>query len=369
MVRGLQRLDLLVQLLRPVVLVHWAVRRYHLVGSRILLRCLRDRWSAVFGRRLGVFNSGFLTWRSLFVVRLLVALVRHVSVRLTQVYSRLVLIVVRWLVTLRIWGGRRLHQRRGRLRRGVLALVLILSRVILRHLSISSALRRSHRLVRVVGLVALSHIFHAGTAGRGERCIACIGNRAWAVATVESSVGSGHAWLLAIIVRSRCASGLIICRLLIVLIPILRRLVLTAPHAHIASNADAAALFSDHAAQRSAFGQTWELLRREDNEWIRLDLEAVGDVGIDAGLRMSAQGGAVIGVHILRVLELLVEREAQAVLALVTDREIGEDEVAGRARTIEIRHTSNGCTSEDWEARSCRRCTAWSNCAGIFKSG
>jgi hypothetical protein len=207
-----------------------------------------DRWTTIIISWLCVFNSRFLTnWCGLFVVRLLIALVCHVSVRLSHVHARLVLIPVVGLVRLvRVWGLGRLHQRRSlrRRRKLALALVLRLARSVLRHLGIAGALRWSHLLI-VVGLVRLRHLIHAGTTRRCERSVASIRHGPWTIASIKGRIGWGQARLLAVVIRGS-STTLIIGSFLVVLVPVLGRLVLTAPHANITADADTTTLLGDH---------------------------------------------------------------------------------------------------------------------------
>lgn len=78
--------------------------------------------------------------------------------------------------------------------------------------------------------------------------------------------------------------ALIGCRLFVV-VPFLASLALSwvPAHPHIAAYADTATLLGDSAAQRSAFGQTRELLRTEHLQDFGFDLKAVGDVGLARG--------------------------------------------------------------------------------------
>jgi hypothetical protein len=79
--RAVERLDLLVHLLRPVVLVHWAIRGHELVGAWVLLVILRNRRTTELRDWLAVLDDGLRSWwRRLLVLRLLVVLVRRVSV-------------------------------------------------------------------------------------------------------------------------------------------------------------------------------------------------------------------------------------------------------------------------------------------------
>jgi hypothetical protein len=161
---------------------------------------------------------------------------------------------------------------------------------------------------------------------------------------------------------------LLICRLLVSELEVVGGLVLTAPHTDITSDADTAALLCNHTAQCSALGEAWELLRREDDEGRRPDFQAMRDMGIDPILKGSSDSGAIIRVHILRILQLLVEGEAQSVFALMANRQVREDEVACRARAVQIGHAGNRCTGEHGKAWSGSRSTTWGNRSGILES-
>jgi hypothetical protein len=163
--RCLHRLNRLTHLLNPVVRIHRVVRRDQLTGTRVLLRRLSDRRTAVL-HRVSVFRDRILTDRCwLLVVRLLVVLV---AVLLVHLHSRLVLVaVVDGLRLVRVWSLGRLHHT-GRRRSRVLVLILVLTRSIRRHLRVSTVLGRSHLLVIIGGLVRLRHVIHAGAA-RGNQ--------------------------------------------------------------------------------------------------------------------------------------------------------------------------------------------------------
>ena len=127
-------------------------------------------------------------------------------------------------------------------------------------------------------------------------------------------------------------------------------------HAHVAPDADATALLGDDAAERGALGQAWKLLRAEDGEGLGLDLEAPVDKGLGRvrpGHAGSGAGGASLlrrfGVGVLGVLGLLVEVEAESILALVADRQIREEEVSGRHRSVEVGHAGHEHAGQDGE--------------------
>jgi len=368
-VRRVQRLDGLGHRLRAIVLIHrWIHRRNHLASRRIRLAVLGNGRSSVVSRRLLVVHGGFLTdWGRLLVVRLLIALlIRHVTVRLTHVHVGLALVVV-MVRLVRVRCLRWLHN--GSRRRGSkLVLVLTLAGSIRGHLRVTGRGWWSHLLITIVCLIALSHFIHAGATRRSKRSVASVGNRPGTITIIHTLLGIGHDWLLSIGIRGGSTSGLIIRVLLIIVIPFLGSLVLTTAHTDITTDTDTAALLSDHAAKGSALGKSRELLRREDSEGQGLDLQTVGNVGIDASLGMRSEGRTVIGIHILRILQFLIEREAQAIFALVANRQVGEDKVARRAGAVQIGHTSDRSTGQDWEARRRSRRAARSNGPGILQS-
>ena len=195
--RRLMRLQRLTHLLWLSVLIHGgAIRRDKVIGSRVLLRRLRERRTAVFGRRCIVRYGLVTSWGGLLIVRLLLLLVVLVTILLIHLHCRLVLVavVMERLGLVRLVGlmglvrlvrlvGKRslrgLHHATG-WRRSVLALVmwlvLVLAGRVRRHLlSVGSGLRRRQLLVTVGRLVRLRHIVHAWTANGRQRVVAGIG--------------------------------------------------------------------------------------------------------------------------------------------------------------------------------------------------
>ena len=127
-------------------------------------------------------------------------------------------------------------------------------------------------------------------------------------------------------------------------------------HAYVAPDTDATALLGDDAAERGALGQARELLRAEDGKGLGLDLEAPVDEGLGrvrSGHAGAGAGGARLlrrfGVGVLGVLGLLVEVEAQSILALVADRQIREEEVSGRHRSVKVGHAGHEHAGQDGE--------------------
>lgn len=117
-------------------------------------------------------------------------------------------------------------------------------------------------------------------------------------------------------------------------------LTVTLPHADIAADTDSASLVGNSLAEGSAFHQSRELLGAEDVEGLRLDfhspVNAWGKIGIGR-----------LQVEVLGLLGRLEQAEGEAEVALVSDGEIGEDEVSCLSRSVEIGHTRCGNTSQD----------------------
>jgi hypothetical protein len=136
--------------------------------------------------------------------------------------------------------------------------------------------------------------------------------------------------------------ALIGCRILVI-VPFLSSLGVPWSPAHpdIAANANTTALLSDSATQGSTFSQTRELLRTVDLQDLRLDLQAVCDVSL-AWQRGTA--GVLYLVVVFCAFKLLIQAETQAELALMSDRQVGENEVTSWVRAIQVDHTSNWST-------------------------
>lgn len=138
----------------------------------------------------------------------------------------------------------------------------------------------------------------------------------------------------------------------------------TASHSHIATNADAAALLRDHAAQCRALRQTWEFLGREDGERCRFDLSTVGDKMVSV-----KDDVGVLRIQIFDLAQVFKQLKAQPILALVADGQIREDEIASRGWTIQIGHAGNGRACEHWETGRRGWSAARGDGAGIFQTG
>jgi hypothetical protein len=103
-----------------------------------------------------------------------------------------------------------------------------------------------------------------------------------------------------------------------------------------------------------ALGQPWELLRAEYYKLGRLHFEAPvkgrigGGSSYDRGFALLVRR---LGICILLVLSLFIEIEAQAVPALMADRQVRENEVSRQAGTVEIGHARHGHTRQDGDLR------------------
>lgn len=117
-------------------------------------------------------------------------------------------------------------------------------------------------------------------------------------------------------------------------------LAVTLPHAHIAADTDSASLVGNSLAEGSAFHQSRELLGAEDVEGLRLDFHSPvntrGEIGIGR-----------LQIKVLGLLSRFEQAEGEAEVALVSDREIGEDEVSSLSRSVEIGHARCRNTSQD----------------------
>lgn len=110
-------------------------------------------------------------------------------------------------------------------------------------------------------------------------------------------------------------------------------------------------MFGDDAADRSTRSQPGELLRTVHLEGRRFDLEPeiqerLGSswfVGGDHGL--DGQDGVLVGI--LGILDLFVQIEVEPVEPFVTDRQVGEDEIAGLGRAIQVCNACYGHASQD----------------------
>ena len=188
--------------------------------------------------------------------------------------------------------------------------------------------------------------------------------------TFQCRVGRRHTRLLGVGVRSRGASTPLVWRFVLEFIPVLVRLVLATPHAHIAADAHTASLLGHHTAQSGALGQARELLRREDDERGGLDLETVRNEGIDAAPQVDARGRAIVRVHVLGVLQFLIQSEAEAIFPFVANGQVRENKVPSWSWAVEVGHAGDRCAGQNREARGRgRTTTARGNGASILEGG
>lgn len=166
----------------------------------------------------------------------------------------------------------------------------------------------------------------------------------------------------------RCRRSRTLGRTLIfIVVPFLAAaLGLTASHAYITSNPHTATLFGDHPAQRCALGQARELLRTEDLERLRLDFKTMGHMRLNGWIRF---GTILQLVGVLRLLGLLVQTEAQPVLALVSDRQVWKNEVAGGFGPIQVDHASNGSSGQHGNGIPLLWHAAVSHWTGLLQGG
>lgn len=134
------------------------------------------------------------------------------------------------------------------------------------------------------------------------------------------------------------------------------------PHTDVAPYSDARALLGHGAAERRARGQAGELLGAVDGEVGRLELHAPVERG--------ALGLAVVRVLVGVLLGLLVQIEGKLVAALVADRQIGEQKVAGLLRPVEVGHARDGHAGQDGRcARLGRLAAGVGDDAGVLERG
>ena len=128
-------------------------------------------------------------------------------------------------------------------------------------------------------------------------------------------------------------------------------LLLTTTHADITPDPNTTSLAGHFLRQMSTLAEAWELLRAVDGERLGLDVQTemhkllgrAGLHGVTGGVR---PGWGPVLVLVLVVFYLFVQVEVQPVVALVADRQVGENEVAGRRRTAQIRNACHGGTRQ-----------------------
>lgn len=177
-----------------------------------------------------------------------------------------------------------------------------------------------------------------------RRATVCVFGLHLAVAVAQRSLAAiGLGW-------SGTPRGSAIAVAFSTLIVVIGGLALASPHAHIATDAHAAALLRHGPAQARALCQSGELLRAEDSEGVRLDLESpIKGIRWLVGrlLHHWAGIGGRFSILVLVLLGLLIQVEAQTVLSFMADRQVGEDEVACLGWAVEICHSRHGHSSED----------------------
>jgi hypothetical protein len=80
-------------------------------------------------------------------------------------------------------------------------------------------------------------------------------------------------------------------------------------------------------------------------------------------------GSLIILVVIAGLLELLIQAEAQSVLALMADGQIRKDEVTCRRWSIQAYHSGDGGTGEDCGTPIWLRDASMGQSSGLFQSG
>lgn len=144
-------------------------------------------------------------------------------------------------------------------------------------------------------------------------------------------------------------------------------LVVASPHANVTSDANPAALLGDYAAERCALRETREFLGAVYHEWAGFDFQAVDDMRVPRRRRARRVVGLVV---VFGVLQFFVQAEAKPVLALVSNREIRENEVPGGRRPVQIHHPGHGRAGEDDEPiRLLLRHPAMGHRPGLFQRG
>lgn len=123
-------------------------------------------------------------------------------------------------------------------------------------------------------------------------------------------------------------------------------LVITLPHAHITANANTAALVGNAFAERGALHKSRELLRAEDLEWVRLDLHSPVETRRQVRLRHTE-------IRILVLLSLLEETEVQAIISLVANGQVWEDEISSADGTVQVGHARGWNSCQDWGGLAC----------------
>lgn len=152
-----------------------------------------------------------------------------------------------------------------------------------------------------------------------------------------------------------------------VVLPVLATLCgIGSAHPDVATNAYTTALLGDSATQRSAFGQTRELLRAEHLQNFRFHLEAMSDMSLALSRKQTRVFQLVV---VFCALELLVKAETQAEVTLVSDRQVREDEVTSWVGSVQVYHASNRCAGKNSRLVRVWHATRLSQVPGGLQSG
>lgn len=158
-------------------------------------------------------------------------------------------------------------------------------------------------------------------------------------------------------------STVVIIVVIIVVVVVTSRLAVALPHTDVTANSNSAALIGDSLAKLCALHETGELLGAVDSEGVSLDLHSEVDTKWKIAIGR-------LDIEVLLLLGGLEQAKGQAIDALVADRKIGEDEVAGFRWTVEIGHARGRNTGENrWVVGGGGRDTAVSDLTGMLETG
>lgn len=141
------------------------------------------------------------------------------------------------------------------------------------------------------------------------------------------------------------------------------RLAVSLPHSHVASDSYSATLVSDCLAELGALHEAGKLLGAKDVERLRLDFHPP----VDARREIWVDG---IHVEILLLFCRLEQAKRQAKVALMTNRQVGEDEITGLYRPIQISHAGSRYAGQNGRIRRRRALhTTVGQSASLLKTG
>jgi hypothetical protein len=127
--------------------------------------------------------------------------------------------------------------------------------------------------------------------------------------------------------------------------------VVATTHTNVTTDTDTTSLLGYDARESGGLGKSGELLGGENSECLALDIETV-----------DAEFPRLVGVvGGLLLFGVFVQCEAKTVATLVTNRQVGEDEVSGRRGTVEVGHSRYRDSSENWRGCGCRHTAGWGN--------